>query len=89
MQATLAVPAAAEFAPLIPELVLVGAAFALLMLDLFLSERQRVVTHLLGVAALVLVAVLVGTGVGGGDANVLTACSCGTAWPTCSRSGSA
>ena len=71
MQATLAVPAAAEFAPLIPELVLVGAAFALLMLDLFLSEKQRVVTHLLGVAALVLVAVLVGTGVGGGDANVL------------------
>ena len=71
MQATLAVPAAAEFAPLIPELVLVGAAFALLMLDLFLPDRQRVLTHMLGVAALVLVAVLVGTGVGGGDTTVL------------------
>lgn len=72
MQATLAVPAAAEFAPLIPELTLVGAAFALLMLDLFLPDRQRVVTHLLGVASLVLVAVLVAAGVGGGgDAAVL------------------
>ncbi|GAB1407741.1 NADH-quinone oxidoreductase subunit NuoN [Thermomonas brevis] len=71
MQATLAVPAAAEFAPLIPELVLVGAAFALLMLDLFLPENRRVLTHMLGVAALVLVAVLVGTGVGGGDTTVL------------------
>ena len=37
MQATLDVPAAAEFVPLIPELVLVGAAFALLMLDRFLT----------------------------------------------------
>ena len=56
MQATLATPAASEFLPLIPELVLVGAAFALLMLDLFLNEKQRVVTHLLAVASLVLVA---------------------------------
>ena len=72
MQATLAVPAAAEFAPLIPEMALVGAAFALLMLDLFLNEKQRVVTHLLGVASLVLVAFLVATGVGaGGDTSVL------------------
>ena len=71
MQATLAVPAATEFAPLIPELVLVGAAFALLMLDLFLSEGRRVVTHMLGVAALVLVAVLVAAGVGGGDTSTL------------------
>ena len=31
MQATLATPAASEFLPLIPELVLVGAAFALLI----------------------------------------------------------
>ena len=72
MQATLDVPAAAEFAPLIPEMALVGAAFALLMLDLFLNEKQRVVTHLLGVASLVLVAFLVATGVGaGGDTSVL------------------
>ena len=32
MQATLPMPSAAELLPLIPELVLVGAAFALLML---------------------------------------------------------
>ena len=65
MQATLATPAASEFLPLIPELVLVGAAFALLMLDLFLNEKQRVVTHLLAVASLVLVAALLVAGTGG------------------------
>jgi NADH-quinone oxidoreductase subunit N len=65
MQATLATPAATEFLPLIPELVLVGAAFALLMLDLFLNEKQRVVTHVLAVASLVLVAALLVAGVGG------------------------
>ena len=65
MQATLATPAATEFLPLIPELVLVGAAFALLMLDLFLNEKQRVVTHLLAVASLVLVAALLVAGTGG------------------------
>ncbi|QNN69709.1 NADH-quinone oxidoreductase subunit NuoN [Thermomonas carbonis] len=65
MQATLATPAATELLPLIPELVLVGAAFALLMLDLFLNERQRVITHLLAVASLVLVAALLVAGTGG------------------------
>ncbi|MEG3050620.1 MAG: NADH-quinone oxidoreductase subunit NuoN [Thermomonas sp.] len=65
MQATLATPAAVEFLPLIPELVLVGAAFALLMLDLFLNEKQRVVTHVLAVASLVLVAALLIAGTGG------------------------
>lgn len=65
MQATLATPAATEFLPLIPELVLVGAAFALLMLDLFLNEKQRVLTHLLAVASLLLVAALLVAGTGG------------------------
>ncbi|RZA19705.1 MAG: NADH-quinone oxidoreductase subunit NuoN [Lysobacteraceae bacterium] len=65
MQATLPMPSAAELLPLIPELVLAGAAFALLMLDLFLSEKQRVVTHALAVASLVLVGVLVIAGAGG------------------------
>ena len=65
MQATLATPAATELLPLIPELVLVGTAFALLMLDLFLSEKQRVVTHLLAVASLVVVAALLIAGTGG------------------------
>ncbi|QIL20782.1 NADH-quinone oxidoreductase subunit NuoN [Thermomonas sp. HDW16] len=65
MQATLPMPSAAELLPLIPELVLLGAAFALLMLDLFLSEKQRVITHALAIASLVLVGVLVIAGIGG------------------------
>ena len=65
MQSTLAMPTAAEFLPLLPEMALVGAAFALLMLDLFLSEKQRVITHALAIASLVLVGVLVIAGVGG------------------------
>ena len=65
MQSTLAMPTAAEFLPLLPEMALVGAAFALLMLDLFLSEKQRVITHALSIASLVLVGVLVIAGVGG------------------------
>src|SRR6478672_9939546 len=65
MQSTLATPSATELLPLIPELALVGAAFALLMLDLFLNEKQRVVTHLLAVASLVVVAALLVAGVGG------------------------
>lgn len=55
----------AELMPLLPELVLVGGAFALLMLDLFLSERQRAATHLLSIALLLVVAALVVFGVGG------------------------
>ena len=65
MQSTLAMPTAAEFLPLLPEMALVGAAFALLMLDLFLSEKQRGITHALAIASLVLVGVLVIAGVGG------------------------
>lgn len=67
MQATLAMPAATELLPLIPELVLAGAAFALLMLDLFLKDSQRVLTHALSIAVLLLVALLVALGVGAGD----------------------
>ena len=40
MQATLAMPAVTQLLPLIPELVLVGAAFGLLMLDLFLKDKM-------------------------------------------------
>jgi NADH-quinone oxidoreductase subunit N len=57
-------PTGADLMPLLPELVLVGAAFALLMLDLFLSEKQRVITHVLAIASLVAVAVMVIAGVG-------------------------
>ena len=65
MQATLPMPSAAELLPLLPELVLVGAAFALLMLDLFLNEKQRVLTHVLAICTLVLVGVLLIAGWGG------------------------
>ena len=58
-------PTIADLMPLLPELVLVGAAFALLMLDLFLSEKQRVITHVLAIASLVAIAVMVIAGVGG------------------------
>src|SRR3546814_6230229 len=56
---------AAELLPLLPELVLVGGAFALLMLDLFLTERSRVATHLLSIALLLVVAAMTAFGVGG------------------------
>ncbi|MBJ6980762.1 NADH-quinone oxidoreductase subunit NuoN [Luteimonas sp. MC1572] len=55
----------ADIAPLAPEFVVVLGAFALLMLDLFIGERRRVVTHVLAVLVLVAAAVLAFTGVGG------------------------
>jgi len=58
-------PSATELLPLLPELVLVGAAFALLMLDLFLEERQRWVTHALSIAALLFAGAMIALGVGG------------------------
>ena len=58
-------PTAADLMPLLPEMVLIGAAFFLLMLDLFLDEGRRIVTHGLAVAAMVVVALLIATGVGG------------------------
>ncbi len=65
MQATLPMPSATELLPLLPELALVGAAFALLMLDVFLDDRRRVVTHVLAIASLVLAGAMVAAGVGG------------------------
>lgn len=59
------VRSAAELMPLLPELVLVVGAFALLMLDLFLPERRRIATHLLSVALLLVAAGLIAAGVGG------------------------
>jgi len=58
-------PTAAELMPLLPELVLVGAAFAWLMLDLFLDARHRIVTHVLAIATLGAVVAMIGMGVGG------------------------
>lgn len=48
----------ADVKPMLPELVLAGAAFALLMLDLFLDDRRRIVTHVLAMLALLAVAAL-------------------------------
>ena len=62
---TLPLPNATDLLPLLPELVLVGAAFALLMVDLFLAERHRVFTHVLAIAALAVVVAMIALGVGG------------------------
>ena len=56
---------AADLMPLAPELVLAAGAFALLMLDLFLDERRRVVTHLGAIVLLLVATGLVLAGVGG------------------------
>ncbi len=40
-------PAMSDFLPLLPEIFVLGMACAVLVLDLFLSERNRVVTYLL------------------------------------------
>lgn len=58
-------PTTADLLPLLPELVLVGAAFALLMLDLFLDERHRRLTNVLAIVALLAVAAMIAAGVGG------------------------
>lgn len=58
-------PTTADLMPLLPELVLVGAAFAWLMLDLFLDARQRVITHVLSIATLGVVIAMIASGVGG------------------------
>ena len=55
----------AEIAPLLPELVVILGAFGLLMLDLFIAERRRVLTQALAIATLLVAAALIGFGVGG------------------------
>ncbi|MGV8940160.1 MAG: NADH-quinone oxidoreductase subunit NuoN [Lysobacter sp.] len=59
------VRSAAELLPLLPELVLVVGAFALLMLDLFLTDRRRVAIHVLSIALLLVTVALLASGVGG------------------------
>ena len=65
MTTSLAMPTAAELQQLLPELVLIGGAFALLIADLFISARHKVWTHFLSVAILVVVLAMLATGVGG------------------------
>ena len=62
---TLPLPHASDQLRLLAELVLVGAAFALLMVDLVLAERHRIVTHVLAIAALAVVVAMIALGVGG------------------------
>ncbi|MGH8032220.1 MAG: NADH-quinone oxidoreductase subunit NuoN [Luteimonas sp.] len=54
-----------DIAPLAPELALILGAFALLMLDLFVDERRRIVTHIGAIAVLLAAAALIATGAGG------------------------
>lgn len=61
-------PAATDLLPLLPELVLLAGAFMLLILDLFLSERQRVITHVLALTTLVAALIMIWCNVGGGGA---------------------
>jgi NADH-quinone oxidoreductase subunit N len=59
------VRSAADLLPILPELVVILGAFALLMLDLFVDERRRVVSHLFAIAVLAVATLMVATGVGG------------------------
>jgi len=54
-----------DLLPLLPELAVIGGAFALLMLDLFISNRNKVWTHFISVAILAVVLMLLVGGVGG------------------------
>ncbi len=55
----------ADVAPLAPELMVILGAFALLMLDLFLDERRRIITQTLAIGVLLAAAALIVTGTGG------------------------
>ncbi len=54
----LPMPTIADLVPLGPEIFVCGAAFALLMVDLFLSEQRRGLTHFLALFILVAAAAL-------------------------------
>lgn len=55
---------AADLMPLLPELVVILGAFALLMLDLFIDERRRVISHVFAIAVLAFATTLIACGVG-------------------------
>ncbi|MEO6104452.1 MAG: NADH-quinone oxidoreductase subunit NuoN [Pseudoxanthomonas sp.] len=57
--------ATADLMPLLPELVLIGGAFALLMLDLFLDANRRAITQLFALALLAVVMAMIISGAGG------------------------
>ncbi|KWS02615.1 NADH-ubiquinone oxidoreductase chain N [Lysobacter capsici AZ78] len=55
----------ADLMPLLPELVVVIGAFALLMLDLFVEERNRVITHVASIVVVAIATALIAFDVGG------------------------
>jgi NADH-quinone oxidoreductase subunit N len=55
----------ADLMPLLPELVVVIGAFALLMLDLFVEERNRVITHVASIVVVAVATALIAFDVGG------------------------
>ncbi len=55
---------AADLMPLLPELVVILGAFALLMLDLFIDERRRLISHVFAIAVLAVATTLIACGVG-------------------------
>ncbi|HEX5756280.1 MAG TPA: NADH-quinone oxidoreductase subunit NuoN [Arenimonas sp.] len=58
-------PTSVDLLPLGPELFVCGAAFALLMIDLFLSQSRRGLTHFLALFVLAAAAVLTARDMGG------------------------
>jgi len=54
---TASMPAAADALPLLPEIVLVAGAFALLILDLFIDKPHKIVTQTISVGLLLAVLV--------------------------------
>ena len=61
----LPMPTLADIAPLGPEIFVCVAAFALLMVDLFLSDQRRGLTHFLALFILAAAAVLTARDMGG------------------------
>ena len=62
---SLLLPTTADLHQLAPELVLIGSAFTLMILDLFISNKNKVWTHLFSIAALAVVLAMLLGGVGG------------------------
>ncbi|ALN57522.1 proton-translocating NADH-quinone oxidoreductase, chain N family protein [Lysobacter enzymogenes] len=55
----------ADIMPLLPELVVVVGAFALLMLDLFVEERNRIVSHVFSILVVAAATAMIAFDVGG------------------------
>ncbi|MGO1072938.1 NADH-quinone oxidoreductase subunit NuoN [Lysobacter sp. CA199] len=55
----------ADVMPLLPELVVVVGAFALLMLDLFVEERNRIISHVFSIVVVAVATAMIAFDVGG------------------------